>query len=950
MRARIQRKKKGFDQERVIQTKTDRDGFSSPSFEAEERKTQTKSSPADLQRQRAQLGKGFNLLNVPLYPPQNTSPPIQRNMTVGEPGDKYEREADQMAEKVVQSLNQPTSETGNGDQGVQKQEEELSHRQTSPIQAYIKPSVQRNKYVINQPVGGGFKIQPKKQVKGIDPFRNPSPMVQLMREKFLQKHQYTEWKPQGMKPDSIQRNEEEEDKLAMKPDSIQRNEMEEDDTIQGNGLKGGTVTPEFETQLQQAKSGGQPLQPELQTKMGAAMGADFSGVKVHTDAQSDQLNKSIQAKAFTTGQDVFFKQGEYNPSSRVGQQLIAHELTHVVQQNGSEIKQQSSTNSSVQAKTLSNESQILRKQGDQNTSQYKTGQSLIQKAPIQTMQTIGQPVIQRKWVEDGNEFYWDKLQGPFRWYFDPAIHKFYYEIQGSVQKIQGSDDKVEELYKLYNKYAITPRTSEEWSSIHRYGERVNEDMKWAQIDPSFVEYSKLSPFIPIKIIKGKNKEDAPSQDAKMLEVVTDSKFTTALSHAIKLGAQGDDTRPKGIWAKDNDGKTQWQEFVKIAKTLERDDNKNIYDIDFNKPENVLTLDKLHKKYLEGTENKENRNRGFAGKSKQILKGFGKKVGKLGKGLVTRTVIGPITSITDTVLDIIKNFKILFGKNEKKNQQTGWDKFYEKFKAFQGLVGGISKLAGVLALITGVLGLVPSLQPLLAVSVICGTIAMYGNLVGAFLSTLDTIFTFVNGIVKGQGAKVILKNTAKASLGIIKGFAAFLSFGLLNAEFTPDFSFEDIPSVKGISDSKALETQYGKRGKAMENAFDETTSQAELKGSGLRTAERTSRNLWGSLIADAQAWIGKDKVDRAKELQKKLKLAPVAILGNTAATDAIDKKQEQLKDAPENTELIEDVQQDIDIVEDKEEKRSDAGAVVKGVSSITSETLQEIDAWLGRKAS
>jgi hypothetical protein len=72
--------------------------------------------------------------------------------------------------------------------------------------------------------------------------------------------------------------------------------------------------------------------------MGQAMGADFSGVKVHTDSQSDQLNQSIQAKAFTTGQDVFFRQGAYEPSSRGGQELIAHELTHVVQQNGGAVQ------------------------------------------------------------------------------------------------------------------------------------------------------------------------------------------------------------------------------------------------------------------------------------------------------------------------------------------------------------------------------------------------------------------------------------------------------------------------------------------------------------------------------------------------------------------------------------------------------------------------------------
>jgi hypothetical protein len=55
---------------------------------------------------------------------------------------------------------------------------------------------------------------------------------------------------------------------------------------------------------------------------------------VHSDSQSDGLNQTIQARAFTTGQDIFFRQGEYNPGSSRGQELLAHELTHVVQQNG----------------------------------------------------------------------------------------------------------------------------------------------------------------------------------------------------------------------------------------------------------------------------------------------------------------------------------------------------------------------------------------------------------------------------------------------------------------------------------------------------------------------------------------------------------------------------------------------------------------------------------------
>ncbi|MCP2729521.1 eCIS core domain-containing protein [Limnofasciculus baicalensis] len=104
----------------------------------------------------------------------------------------------------------------------------------------------------------------------------------------------------------------------------------------GESVTGGgsDVIQDVEQGIQQAKGGGQGLDESIREPMEGAFGADFSGVKVHTDAQSDQLNRSIQAKAFTTGQDIFFKQGEYDPGSKGGQELLAHELTHVVQQTG----------------------------------------------------------------------------------------------------------------------------------------------------------------------------------------------------------------------------------------------------------------------------------------------------------------------------------------------------------------------------------------------------------------------------------------------------------------------------------------------------------------------------------------------------------------------------------------------------------------------------------------
>ncbi|MEG4495438.1 DUF4157 domain-containing protein [Microcoleus sp. D3_18_C4] len=129
---------------------------------------------------------------------------------------------------------------------------------------------------------------------------------------------------------------------------VQRTEAPEEEEIQAKpeitslqrkgAIAGGEASTDLDTAINSAKSSGQPLEAGLQRSMGQAMGADFSGVKVHTDAQSDQLNQSIQAKAFTTGQDVFFRQGAYDPGSRGGQELLAHELTHVVQQKGAAVQ------------------------------------------------------------------------------------------------------------------------------------------------------------------------------------------------------------------------------------------------------------------------------------------------------------------------------------------------------------------------------------------------------------------------------------------------------------------------------------------------------------------------------------------------------------------------------------------------------------------------------------
>jgi hypothetical protein len=80
------------------------------------------------------------------------------------------------------------------------------------------------------------------------------------------------------------------------------------------------------------KGGGQPLDPGTRSAMESGIGADFSDVRVHTDAKASESAKSVGAHAYTSGSDVVFAQGKYSPETTEGQRTLAHELTHVVQQ------------------------------------------------------------------------------------------------------------------------------------------------------------------------------------------------------------------------------------------------------------------------------------------------------------------------------------------------------------------------------------------------------------------------------------------------------------------------------------------------------------------------------------------------------------------------------------------------------------------------------------------
>ena len=142
---------------------------------------------------------------------------------------------------------------------------------------------------------------------------------------------------------------------------------------------------------------GRPMNRTTRASMEQSFGADLSEVRVHTSSGSVQAAHDINAKAFTSGQDIHFGEGQYQPGTRQGQKLLAHELAHTIQQRSGQAAVQSRGVISQPGEPLEREADAVasRIDGNQAVTQPSVGAGATHRAPIQTS-------IQRQ-VEDSEE-------------------------------------------------------------------------------------------------------------------------------------------------------------------------------------------------------------------------------------------------------------------------------------------------------------------------------------------------------------------------------------------------------------------------------------------------------------------------------------------------------------------------------------------------------------------
>ncbi len=190
---------------------------------------------------------------------------FQTKLTVGEPNDQYEKEADAVANTVVDSSS------------------------TTPV------------------------IQ-EKEISSIQRTSLATPQED---EKLATAEQRTE-----------------RDKLIQEKSDASENE-EEMSAVQRKATTNSpkTASTALSNKIEQKKGKGTKLPDQTQTKMEHSFGRKLDDVSIHTDQDANKMNQELGAQAFTTGKDIYFNAGKFRPETSEGQRLIAHELTHVVQQN-----------------------------------------------------------------------------------------------------------------------------------------------------------------------------------------------------------------------------------------------------------------------------------------------------------------------------------------------------------------------------------------------------------------------------------------------------------------------------------------------------------------------------------------------------------------------------------------------------------------------------------------
>lgn len=268
---------------------------------------------------------------------------FQTKLAVGEPGDKHEQEADKVADKVQRKIEEKEKPDvqKKGEDKDKESDKSTAGSAPDPKSAAAPGAPQKDKTPNDKDIAGttkhGKDQAPDTQQKDKVPGKSAAGQMAKDEEPKMvsRKEAEREEKPTVQKMSDGDKKEEDKTKVNKKEEAGKQEK--EEPTAVMKKESGGTHAAHkvsLEERIKQSKGKGQTLPDDVRAFLESQLGADFGEVVIHTDNEAAAMNKELNARAFTSCFDIFFNAGQYNPGTAEGQRLLAHELTHVIQQTG----------------------------------------------------------------------------------------------------------------------------------------------------------------------------------------------------------------------------------------------------------------------------------------------------------------------------------------------------------------------------------------------------------------------------------------------------------------------------------------------------------------------------------------------------------------------------------------------------------------------------------------
>ena len=304
--------------------------------------------PATVVQQKAQQQSFFRKAEEESFFGGNERPsffnaPVQAKLAVSSPDDPQEKEADAVAETVMRMPDPVTSISASSEEKLDKKEEE--------------------------------EVQPKIEAPAISKIsRKEDEVEEIQAKHFTPVYRMTDESLDSGFSDSYSAGGSATETISRKKSGTYHS-----DIIQRSGRSPPRESIPFEQTLSSSKGSGNALPVNTREFMESRFNADFSGVRIHTGATAQSMSSNIHAQAFAHGNDIYFNEGKFSPQTESGGTLLAHELTHTIQQKASPIQRKSDHT--------------------KNTVARKEIKSALNSVPVKNL-NAGQVILQRRTIDE----------------------------------------------------------------------------------------------------------------------------------------------------------------------------------------------------------------------------------------------------------------------------------------------------------------------------------------------------------------------------------------------------------------------------------------------------------------------------------------------------------------------------------------------------------------------